>query len=101
MSKTDAPARPFAVGDRVQVRRNLDHPAWKKLVTADLRDGGSKWVPIEGLDEMLYDGEISEIGREDFRPVVRIDPNGFWYRQDTGEQNGSGATYIVHVDEPA
>lgn len=99
MSETTAPARPFAVGDLVEIRRNLEHPAWMDLVTADDRHGGSRWVPREGLDEVIAQGTITELGRENFRPVARAS-NGFLYGQDTGEQAGSGATYIVHVDAP-
>lgn len=100
MSDIVAPVRPFAVGDRVEIRRNLDHPAWMDLVTADLRDGGSKWVRKPGLDEVIGQTEITELGRENFQPVARAG-NGFWYRQDSGEQKGSGATYIVHVERGA
>ena len=99
MSETEAPARPFAVGDKVEVRRDLKHPAWCQLVTADLRDGGSKWVPRPDLEEFEFIGTITETGRQSFRSVVRVGENRFWYRQDTGEQDGSGATYIVHAPE--
>jgi hypothetical protein len=92
--------RPFAVGDRVEVRRNLSHPAWCDLVEADLRDGGSKWVPRTDLPELEFVGTISETGRSNFQEVVRVGENRFWYRQNTGAQDGSGATYIVPAPDP-
>lgn len=41
------------IGDRVIVKRNLDHPAWMKRVPADLRDGGTRWVRDENVVEMI------------------------------------------------
>ncbi|WP_146197345.1 hypothetical protein [Promicromonospora sp. AC04] len=97
------PLGDLQIGDRVVVKRNLDHPAHMKQVPADPRDGGTKWVRDENIDESVAVSTIVErrhhpsvTGRWLARPartLVRL-RSGLWYDLATGLQEGSGATRI-------
>ncbi|MFD2794595.1 hypothetical protein ACFS27_13645 [Promicromonospora vindobonensis] len=94
------------IGDRVVVKRNLDHPAWMKQVPADLRDGGTRWVRDESVVETIGIAAIVDRRHHPAIPgswqvceaktLVRL-PSGFWYDLATGLQDGSGATLIERV----
>lgn len=98
MSDIEAPARPFAVGDLVEVRRNLDHPAWK-IQLPDDKYGEPRWAPKPGLEEVIGQAEVSKTGFAHGRFCAWLDATHFWYRQSDGMQEGSEATYITRVDE--
>lgn len=90
---------------RVVVKRNLDHPAWMKVVPCDERDGGgNKYVRDEtveeviGEDVILHHDRLFDLTRKDPNARVRLAGNRFWYMLSDGFQQGSGATYIVPAD---
>lgn len=95
---TDAPAPTFVVGDRVMIKRNLDHPVWKKQVPADPRDGGTKWVRDPEIAEEIGEGVIVNAERRLFGVELRV-TNGFYYDASNGLQIGSKATFIRPIDE--
>lgn len=91
-------------GDKVTLKRNMNHPAWMKKVAADLRSGDStRWVRDESIEEVL--GTATIIERRDIpgtytgwrdrkaQSLVRL-ANNFWYDLATGLQDGSKATLI-------
>ncbi|MCI4659753.1 hypothetical protein [Cryobacterium zhongshanensis] len=91
-----AATRPLEPGDRVMIRRDLDHPAWKTQVESDPRDGGYAWVANPEIEEEIGVGTIV---RSHLRPKsgeVLVD-NGFWYDIATGVQSNSGATRVTRL----
>ncbi|MGW6602269.1 hypothetical protein [Streptomyces sp. NPDC055036] len=106
-----APTEPPAlddldIGDKIVLKRVLDHPAYMKSVAADPRDGETRWVPDGSVQEVIGTTTVAErrhipASPSPWRPseekdLVRL-PNGFWYDLATGLQDSSGATRI----EPA
>lgn len=93
----------LAVGDQVTVKRNLDHPAWKKQVPCDPRNGSTtklirdpEVVEELGTSTVLDRREIPAVagwGGREAKTLVRL-PSGFWYDCTTGLQDGSGSTRI-------
>lgn len=93
----------LSVGDHVVLRRNLDHPAWKKQVPADLRSGAdTKWARDPDVEELLgrttvldhrHIPAIAGWGGRQEKTLVRL-VNGFWYDCATGLQDESAATRI-------
>ncbi|MDO4254327.1 MAG: hypothetical protein Q4C81_04155 [Kocuria sp.] len=97
----------LSVGDKVLVKRVLDHPAWMKQVPCDPRSGSDtklvrdpEVVEELGTSTVLDRREVPAVaggwGVGADRPaktLVRL-PSGFWYDCATGLQDGSGATRI-------
>lgn len=97
------------VGDKVLVKRVLDHPAWMKQVPCDPRNGSTaKYVRDPQVVEELGVSSVMDRravpaiaaagnwpGRE-AHTLVRL-PNGFWYDCATGLQDGSGSTRIERM----
>lgn len=83
------------VGDRVRVKRNLDHPAWMTRVAIDPRSGGHGFVRRTDLDEVIGEMAVTQRVTDDFRgkTFVRL-TNGLLYDLGTGLQGNSGATFI-------
>ncbi|MFF2053738.1 hypothetical protein ACFVU2_19195 [Leifsonia sp. NPDC058194] len=105
---TDATAPTLAVGDRVLIKRNLDHPVWKKRVEGEY---GTSYVPDPDVVEEIGVGRIIDTFRRSVHQVapqgglattykleVRAD-SGFWYDAETGLQLNSSATTITKLDE--
>jgi len=90
---TAGPAPVFAIGDRVVIKRNLDHPAWMKQVPADPRNGGTRWVRDPEISEEIGEGEILSREARLHSTELRV-TNGFFYDAATGLQVHSGATFI-------
>lgn len=98
-------------GDRVALKRNLDHPAWMKKGPYDEYSGSHRLVRDPEIAEDLGTATITE--RQDIpgtstgwmdreaRSLVRLGANGFWYDLATGLQDGSGATVIVIPEDGA
>lgn len=93
----------LAVGDKVAVKRNLDHPAWMQQVSCDPRNGSTtklirdpKVMEELGTSRVLDRREIPAVagwGGREAKTLVRL-PSGFWYDCATGLQDGSGSTLI-------
>jgi hypothetical protein len=97
------------VGDKVLVKRVLDHPAGMKQVPCDPRNGSTtKYVRDTQVVEELGVSSVMDRravpaiaaagnwpGRE-AHTLVRL-PNGFWYDCATGLQDGSGSTRIERM----
>lgn len=89
-SKTLSELQP---GDKVVVKRNLNHPAWMKQVAADPRDGiGTKWVPDTSVEGVISGAVVTERRENPARITVSI--NNFWYMLAGGEQMGSKSTLV-------
>lgn len=95
---TDDAVPTYQVGDRVLVRRNLDHPAWMKQVEADPRDGGTKWVRDPDVVEEIGQATIVASERRLFGVELRA-TNGFYYDAETGLQIHSKATVITKISD--
>lgn len=93
-STSQAPA--FAVGDRVMIRRNLDHPAWMKKIDPDAL-GDTCYVRDPDVVEEIGQATIVNSDRRLYGFEVRA-TNGFWYDAATGSQVGSGATTISKIN---
>lgn len=112
MSITAAPTElnELAVGDKVAVKRNLDHPAWMKQVPCDPRNGSTtklisdpQVVEELGTSTVLDRREIPAVagwGGREAKTLVRL-PSGFWYDCATGLQDGSGSTRIERATDGA
>jgi hypothetical protein len=98
-------------GDRVALKRNLDHPAWMKQGPYDEYSGSRRLVRDPDIQEDLGTATVTErrnipgtstgwMDRE-ARSLVRLGANGFWYNLATGLQDGSGATVIVIPEDGA
>jgi hypothetical protein len=91
-------------GDKVALKRNLDHPAWMKKGPYDEYSGGHTLVRDPAIAEDLGTATITE--RRDIpgtntgwmdrkaKSLVRLGSNGFWYDLADGMQDGSHATLI-------
>lgn len=80
-------------GDKVVVKRNLNHPAWMKEVPADPRSGSTTKRVRDNSVEELISGSIVTERRE--RPArVRVTCNNFWYLLADGMQVNSSSTLI-------
>jgi hypothetical protein len=103
-----APAPTYAVGDRVMIKRNLDHPAWKTPVEGEY---GTEYVLKAGITEEVG---VSRIIDSFVRSSHHVPPegglvttykievrarSGFWYDAETGLQLNSEATTITKLDE--
>lgn len=96
----DNPIADLAVGDKVALKRNLDHPAWMKQVECEYE--GTRYVRDESVEESLGTVAVVDLreipavagwrGRE-AKTLVRL-PSGFWYDLADGYQDGSRATLI-------
>lgn len=95
---TGEPVPTFAVGDRVLIKRNLDHPAWMNQLPADPRDHGTRWVRDPKVDEEIGEGVIVNAERRLYGVELRV-TNGFYYDARTGLQIGSKATFITKLDD--
>lgn len=86
----------LAVGDRVAIKRNLDHPANMLKVPGDDRDVTQKYIvdPAKAAAVDLGTATVTE-RRKDFygKIMVRVE-NGFWYDLTDGYQDGAKATII-------
>ncbi|MEO3931386.1 hypothetical protein WMO79_01040 [Micrococcaceae bacterium Sec7.4] len=99
-------------GDKVTLKRNLDHPAWMKQGPYDEYEGGRRLVRNPDIAEDLGTATVTErrdiagtnTGWMDRKPknLVRLGSNGFWYDLADGMQDGSHATLIeaIHTDSP-
>lgn len=105
-----APLTTLAIGDKVAVKRNLDHPAWMKQVPCDPRNGSTtklisdpEVVEELGASTVLDRREIPAVagwGGREAKTLVRL-PSGFWYDCATGLQDGSGSTRIERTTDGA
>lgn len=94
-------ASSLAVGDKVEIRRNLDHPAHMVMVEGEY---GTEWRRDPSVVEVFTVATVSERlencwgsnGSYSKEPRVEVKVGGFWYGED-GHQVGSGALYIVKV----
>jgi hypothetical protein len=95
-------------GDKVTLKRNLDHPAWKKQGPWDQYSGSHTLVRNPDIAEDLGTATITE--RRDIKgtntgwmdrkakSLVRLGANGFWYDLATGLQDGAKATLIQPIN---
>jgi hypothetical protein len=95
-------------GDKVTLKRNLDHPAWKIKGPWDEYEGSHRLVRNPAIAEDLGTATITE--RRDIpgtntgwmdrqaKSLVRLGANGFWYDLATGLQDGAKATLIQIID---
>jgi hypothetical protein len=104
-------------GDKVTIKRNLDHPAWKIQGPYDPYQGAHRLVRNPEIAEEIGVGTVTERRTrtqygwitsrdEDGRIVnhptssektlVRVS-NSFWYDCADGSQEGSGSTLIEPV----
>lgn len=96
----------LAAGDKVTVKRNLDHPAHMKQLACDPRNGSSTMLVRDpDIEELLCTTTIIERrhipaipgvglwGSREEKTLVRLS-NGLWYDCATGLQDGSAATLI-------
>lgn len=95
-------------GDKVTLKRNLDHPAWMQQGPYCEYEGGHRLVRNPDIAEDLGTATVTE--RRDKRPIniggkvwpakslVRLG-NSFWYDLATGYQDGSHATLIQPISE--
>lgn len=95
-------------GDKVTLKRNLDHPAWMKQGPYDEYSGAHQLVRDPDIAEDLGTATITE--RRDIagtntgwmdrkaRSLVRLSGNGFWYDLADGMQEHSKATLIEPLD---
>ncbi|WP_394941192.1 hypothetical protein [Psychromicrobium sp. YIM B11713] len=103
------PLTDLAVGDKIVLKRNLNHPVHMKQVACDPRNGSSTmFVRDPDVEELLGTTTIIERrsipaipgvglwGSREEKTLVRL-ANGFWYDCATGLQYGSGATLIERV----
>lgn len=91
-------------GDKVTLKRNLDHPAWMKKGPWDEYQGSHRLVRNPDIAEDLGTATITErrdipgtnTGWMDRKPqsLVRLGGNGFWYDLADGMQQHSSATLI-------
>lgn len=80
-------------GDKVVVKRNLDHPAWMKQVPTDPRNGSStKYVRDTSVEEIISGAIVTERRENPARITVSI--NNFWYVLADGKQMGSKSTLV-------
>jgi hypothetical protein len=80
-------------GDKVVVKRNLNHPAWMKQVAADPRSGSTtKWVRDGSVEEVISGAIVTERRENPARISVSI--NNFWYLLAAGEQMHSSSTLV-------
>ena len=80
-------------GDKVVVKRNLDHPAWMKKVPADPRSGSStKWVRDPDVAEIISGAIVTE--RRENPARITVSTNSFWYLLADGMQMGSKSTLV-------
>jgi len=80
-------------GDKVVVKRNLDHPAWMKQVPADPRSGSSlKWIRDNSVEEIITGAVVTE--RRENPARITVSTNGFWYLLADGMQMGSKSTLV-------
>lgn len=88
------------IGDKVQLKRNLDHPAWMNQVESEF--DGTRWVRDDSVEEVI--GVCAIIDRRDIpavpgwggheaKTLLRL-PSGFWYDGATGRQEHSESTLI-------
>lgn len=100
---TAKPLDQLQVGDPVQVRRNMDHPAWTIEGTRRVGEVAAERIPDPTLDPIIATSTVIE--RRDIpaipgwggRPAstrVRLS-SGLWYDLGTGFQENSDATLIV------
>lgn len=86
----------LTVGDRVAIKRNLDHPANMLKAPRDDRDITQKYIadPAKAAAVDLGTAIVTEL-RTDFygKKLVRLG-NGFWYDLADGYQDGAKATII-------
>ena len=97
-------------GDKVALKRNLDHPAWMKKGPYCEYEGGHRLLRHPDIAEDLGTATITE--RRDIpgtntgwmdrkaKSLVRLSGNGFWYDLADGMQDGSHAT-LIQVIQPA
>lgn len=85
-------------GDQVLVKRNLDHPAWMKLVPADDRDpqsvGGFSRVRDDSLEPLIGSMTVAARLRTVRGDLVRLEENRRVYSLPSGYQLDSEATLI-------
>jgi hypothetical protein len=98
-------------GDKVTLKRNLDHPAWKKKGPWDQYSGSHTLVRNPDIAEDLGTATITE--RRDIpatnygwmdrkaQSLVRLGANGFWYDLADGMQEHAHATLIEVLEEDA
>lgn len=80
-------------GDKVVVKRNLNHPAWMKQVPTDPRNGNTtKWVRDDSVEEIISGAIVTERRENPARITVSV--NNFWYLLAAGEQMGSKSTLV-------
>lgn len=80
-------------GDKVVVKRNLNHPAWMKQVASDPRNGSTtRWVRDNSVEEVISGAIVTERRENPARVSVSI--NNFWYLLAAGEQMHSSSTLI-------
>lgn len=97
------------VGDKVLVKRVLDHPAWMKRVACDPRNGSTtkyvrdpqvvEEIGVSSVVDRRVVPAIAAVGNwpgREAHTLVRL-PSGFWYDCGTGLQDGSGSTRIEHM----
>lgn len=80
-------------GDKVTLKRNLDHPAWMKKGPYDEYEGAHRLVrdpDIAGTNTGWMDRKAQSL--------VRLSGNGFWYDLADGMQEHSKATLIEPLD---
>ena len=95
-------------GDKVTLKRNLNHPAWMKKGPYDQYSGAHRLVRDPNIAEDLGTATIAE--RRDIpgtntgwmdrkaQSLVRLSANGFWYDLADGMQDGSHATLIEPIN---
>ncbi|MEO3931385.1 hypothetical protein WMO79_01035 [Micrococcaceae bacterium Sec7.4] len=89
----DKTLRELQPGDKVVVKRNLDHPAWMKQVAADPRNGSStKWVRDTSVEEVISGAIVTE--RRENPARIQVSINSFWYLLADGKQMGSKSTLV-------
>lgn len=114
MAATATPTRPttsLQVGDKVTIRRDLNHPAWMHRI--DGRDIGSMYIQRTDLPELIGVGNITATRRRSANRLgvgrrieqvliaeVQVGANSLWYDAESGSQVNSGATYISTDQNP-
>lgn len=85
-------------GDRVLVKRNLDHPAWMRLVPASDSDphsiGGFSRVRDDSLEPLIGSMTVAARMTTVRGDLVRLEENRHVYSLPSGYQLDSEATLI-------
>lgn len=96
----------LVVGDKVKIKRNLDHPAFMIRGPYDEYEGRHQLIRDPGLDEDLGIGAVTEYrhdpgtqtGWRDRAPKTTVRLNdGFWYDCADGHQEHSRARIIEMI----